>query len=126
MKRTWIGVGILIVLLVLSLGVTWAMDRIHGPIESDLNRAAEFALLGNWEMSTRFFHRAQAGWEKWEHFRGCFADHTPVEEISAGFRSLEIYCLAREESDFAARARELARKTAAVGEAHGLSWWNVL
>lgn len=125
MKRCWIGVGFLLVLLVISLTVTWVMDKIHAPIEQDLNRAAECAMQDDWEQGSRLFERARETWDRWEHVRFSFADHTPVEEISAGFRSLEVYCAAREDADFAAHCRELARKVAAVGEAHGLSWWNL-
>lgn len=126
MKRCWVGAIFLLVLLLVSLGVSWAMDRIHEPIGEDLNRAAELALLGNWEGSRQLFLQARGRWDEYEHVRACFADHTPVEEVDAGFRALEVYCLARETADFAAHARELARKTAAMGDAHGLSWWNVL
>lgn len=126
MKRCWIGAGFLLVLLLFSLGVSWAMEEIHQPIEEDLNRAAELALLGDWKRSQRLFLRARDQWEDYAHVRACFADHTPTEEVDAGFRALEVYALAREKADFAAQARALARKTAAMGEAHGLSWWNVL
>lgn len=126
MKRCWIGAGFLAILLAASLTVTWVMNTLHRPIEEDLNRAAELAASEDWEESARCFYRAKESWDKWEHFRFSFADHTPVEEISAAFGSLEVYCAAREKTDFAARCRELARKTAAVGEAHGITWWNML
>ena len=47
MKRCWFGAGLLIALLVVSLGVTWGMDKIHEPIAADLNQAAECAELGD-------------------------------------------------------------------------------
>lgn len=125
MKRCWIGVGFLVVLLCTSLAVSWGMEKIHKPIEQELNRAAECALREDWKQGSRHFERAKESWDRWEHIRFSFADHNPVEEISAGFRGLEVYRAAREETDFAARCRELARKVAAVGEAHGISWWNL-
>lgn len=125
MRRVWIGVIFLLALLVSSLTATWAMDRIHGPVEADLNRAAEQAMAGDWEEGTRLFTQARDRWDKWEHLRFSLADHTPVEEISAAFRALEVYCTDREDTEFAAHCRELARKTAAVGEAHSLTWWNI-
>ena len=126
MKRSWLGFGLLMVLLVLSLLVTWAMERIHGPVEQDLAAAAEAAQLGNWPMAQTYFDRAATHWEKWLHFRSCFADHSPVEEIDGMFSRLQIYCRLRENAAFAADCRELAEKVAAVGEAHGLVWWNIL
>jgi len=126
MRRSWIGLGMLLVLLVLGLLVTWAMDRIHKPIEQSLSAAAQAVQLGNWQQAEDHFGSAKARWDKWQHFRSCFADHSPVEEIDGIFARLELYCTAREDAAFAADCRELAKKVAAVGEAHGLVWWNIL
>ena len=125
MKRSWIGLGMLLVLLCGSGAVTWAMDRIHEPIAGDLKAAASYALLDDQPEAQKYALRAEEGWKKWAHFRACFADHTPIEEIDAGFAELDIYRLSDEETAFAASCGELARKVEAVGEAHGLVWWNL-
>ena len=88
MKRCWFGVGLLAVLLVASLSVTWGMEKIHRPITADLNQAAECAELGDWVNAESLSRRAEAAWNKWEHFRACFADHTPTEEVSAELAAL--------------------------------------
>lgn len=126
MKRCWIGLGLLLVLLAAGVAVTWAMDSIHDPIAEDLNQAAECILLGDWDSAERFFLQARGEWEKWENFRACFADHNPVEEIGANLAMAEIYRAAREDVAFAAACAEAAEKIEAVGDAHGLFWWNVL
>lgn len=126
MKQSWIGLGILVVLLGSSLLITWSMDRIHAPVAADLDQAAECALLGDWENADRFFRQARQNWETWQGFRGCFADHTPLEEIQSQFDLLAVYSLFRENAAFAAECRAQARRVDAVGEAHGLVWWNVL
>ncbi len=125
MKRCWIGVGLLLVLLVLAIGSTWAMGSIHEPIAQDLDQAAECAILGDWANAKAYFYRAKSKWEEDSHFRACLADHTPTEEIDAQFALLEAYCYAQEDVAFAGSCRELAKKTAAVGEAHELVWWNI-
>lgn len=126
MKRSWIGFSLLILLLLLSILVTAFMTRIHESIELDLQQSAECALQKDWGNAELFFRRARRNWDKWEHFRACFADHTPVEEIDANFAALEVYHLGREEAAFPAACRSLARQIAAVGEAHELVWWNLL
>ena len=70
--------------------------------------------------------RTEKNWKKSEQFRACLADHNPIEDIDAAFAMLEVYCAAEEETAFEGACRELARKVAAVGEAHALVWWNVL
>lgn len=126
MKRSWIGLGLLVVLLAVSLLVTFAMTRIHEPIEEQLLQAAECAMLGDWKNADLFYEGAKARWKQWERFRSCVADHTPIEEIDAAFASLTLYCRAREDLAFAAACSALARQIAAVGEAHEPVWWNLL
>lgn len=125
MKRSWIGFFLLLVLLAGSIVVTWAMARIHDPIEADLQQAAEYAMAGDWEKADRYFRQGYSRWETWAHFRACFADHTPMEEIEANFAMLEAYRDTKENAAFAAGCSQLARQVAAVGEAHGLVWWNL-
>lgn len=126
MKRSWIGFILLLVLLAASLFTTWKMTAIHEPIEAQLQQAAYWSSLDDWETAELFFQKAEKNWKKTEHFRACFADHNPVEEIDAAFAMLKVYCTAREEIAFAGGCRDLARKAAAVGEAHELVWWNFL
>ena len=126
MKRSWMGFALLVVLLLGSVLVTRQMDRIHRPIEGQLQQAAGKALEGNWEEARDLFLDAEKSWKTWEHFRSCFADHNPVEEIDGDFQMLQVMGLGGDRLAFAGGCRELARKVAAVGEAHELVWWNLL
>ena len=126
MKRSWIGFGLLLVLLVIGLLVTWGMDRLHDPIARELEQAASHGLKEDWSKAIPAAADAKTRWEKGCHFAACFADHTPMEEIDALFAQMEIYAAAEENTDFAAACAELARKVEAMGEAHGLKWWNFL
>ncbi len=126
MKRSWIGAGLLLALLAVGIWSAWKMVTIHDPLETMLNRAAEQALEENWDSAEYLFQQAKDCWESRETFRACFADHTPVEEIDGEFALLEVYLQTREHAAFAAGCRELARKTAAVGEAHGFNLKNLL
>lgn len=126
MKRSWMGCGLLLVMLAAGLLVTWAMGRIHEPIGEDLHQAAEHTMLGDWETAGHFFSRAESRWRRWEHLRASLADHAPAEDIDAAFAELSVYWAARENVAFAACCMELARRVEAVGDAHGLYWWNLL
>lgn len=124
MKRSWIGFILLVVLLLGCLWVTKTMADIHDPLESRLLQTARMATEGNWYQAEDLFQRAQREWERTAHFRGCFADHTPVEDIDAAFAMLQTVCAARDPVAFAGGCRSLARQVAAVGEAHELVLWN--
>ena len=126
MKRSWIGAGLLLLLLGAGIWSSRGMVTVHKPLETMLDRAAEQALAENWDSAEYLFRQAKDCWESREIFRACFADHTPVEEIEGEFALLEVYIRTRETTPFAAGCRELARKTSAVGEAHGLDLKNLL
>ena len=126
MKRSWIGFVLLIGLLLGGILVTGKMKRIHDPIEHQLQQAARYALDNEWDGAEKAFREAESNWEQQVHFRTCFADHNPVEEIDGNFELLAVFCDTRERITFAAGCRELARKVAAVGEAQELVWWNLL
>ena len=126
MKRSWFGFVMLLGLLLGSVLSSRAMVRIHGPMEEKLQLSAQCALDGDWHQAEAFFRQAQENWKKSEHFRSCFADHTPVEEIDGDFELLKVYCASRETVSFCGGCLQLARQVAAVGEAHELVWWNLL
>lgn len=126
MKRSWIGFFLLLALLAGCILVTWTMVRIHEPLEAKLLQAAKLAMEENWDHADLLFREARERWKETEHFRSCFADHTPVEDIDGDFEMLMVFCAARETLSFAGGCRQMARQIAAVGEAHTLVWWNLL
>ncbi len=126
MKRSWFGLSLLLLILISALAVTWAMGALHKPIARDLELAAESALRENWDSAMALAEAAEAHWAKWDSLRRCFADHSPIEDIESNFVRLGAYGAEEETAEFAAACRELARKVEAMGDAHGLSLWNVL
>ena len=125
MIRSWIGFGLLVVLLLGGIFVTKAMGTVHETVADSLVFAADRALQEEWGQAEAALRRAKSDWDRWEHFRACFADHNPVEDIDSSFALLETYCVTRENAAFAAECKRLARQTAAIGEAHALVWWNI-
>ena len=102
MKRCWFGLGLLVVLLGVSLAVSWGMDAVHRPIAGELRRAAVCAQAEEPEQAQAEFRKAQADWEKWAHFRGCFADHTPTEAVDQELAAARFAATLEEWPDFAA------------------------
>ena len=125
MKRSWLGLGLLLLLLVLSVATTAVMTRIHAEMALDLRQSSECALLGDWDNVQLFLKRANRSWEKWAHLRACFADHGETEDIDAALASLEIWQQTKDSAAYRAACAALTRQVEAVGEAHELTWWNV-
>lgn len=126
MKRGWIGLGLLLVLLAGGLLGTWGMTACHEPMAEDLEKAAAYALLGDWNRAESLAQTARADWEACWQFTAIFADHAPMEEIDGLFAQLEVYEDVRDAVPFAAVCKELSREVQAMGDAHGLNWWNML
>lgn len=126
MKRSWMGFVLLLVLLAAGLVTTREMVSGHEAVEENLDRAAACALLGDWEGAQGYFDKAEADWQARASLRACLADHGPAEEIDAFFSILRMQLVFREASAFTGGCLSLARQVAAVGEAHGLNWRNLL
>ena len=126
MKRGWIGVGLLTVILILGFLTSWWMGKTHSRIAVDLDRAAGYALAENWEQAAAYAQKAKNHWQKRWHFSAAFADHEPMENIDSQLSQLSFLASARDEVTFAALCAQLSRQMEAMGEAHSLNWWNLL
>lgn len=126
MKRLWIGLSILVVLLAGCCLIHTALARIHDPIAADLEQAAEAALMEDWATARDLAQHASIRWEKFHHFTAAFADHTPMDELDGLFAQLKIYAGMRENPHFSATCTHLSFLATAIAESHRLSWWNLL
>lgn len=126
MKRFWIGLVILALILLLSIALTLIMPRVHLPISRQLNDAADAAQTENWVQAEAL---ATAAFERWIACRGftaAVADHAPMEQIDSGFSQMNAFLLRREPNEFSAACASLARLVQAMADSQTLTWWNFL
>lgn len=126
MKRLWIGLSILVVLLAGCCLIHTALARIHDPIATDLEQAAAAALIEDWATARDLALHATTRWEKFHRFTAAFADHTPMDELDSLFAELRIYAGTRENPHFSATCTHLSFLATSIAESHRLSWWNLL
>lgn len=126
MNRLFVGLLILAVLLVSSLSVCIAMERVHRPIADALALAAQHALDGNAQAALAQAQIARARWEKYHRFTAAFADHSPMDEMDGLLAELRVYAQTSETTHFAATCAHLQFMATAMAESHLLSWWNLL
>ena len=126
MKRLWIGVGFLVVMLVLAILLTVVFDRIHTPFSEDLQKAADLAMAQEWEKATALTRQARADWLKYRELIAAVADHEPLEKMEYLLDQLEVYAQMRRTADFSAICVELAALADAMLESQSLTWWNFL
>ena len=126
MKRSWFGLGLLIVLLAASLLVTGYMERIHAPLAETVEQAARKAQEGDWGNANALAGKARACWEENWNVGAVFADHDPMEDINGLFAQLEAYAQAKDALGFASVCGLLKTQLEAMADAHGFVWWNLL
>lgn len=126
MKRFWIGICVLAVLLALGSGVTYFMETAHRPISHDLIQAAEAALAGDWDQALALSQNARQQWDICSDFTAAFADHSVLEEADALFAEIGVYAAAEDPVSFAAVCAQLSQLTKAIAESHWPKWQNLL
>ncbi len=126
MRRLWIGVSFLVVILTAGIVLTVAFVRIHRPLSQDLRQASQLAMEGAWEKATALTEQARADWMQYREMIAAVADHEPLEEMERLLEQLQVYAQQRRTADFASRCVELASLADAMLESQQLTWWNFL
>lgn len=126
MKRFWLGVSLLGVMVVLGC---WTGGKIMDtalPCAGQLDQAAALAMAEDWPGAKQAAERAQGRWQENRHFSACVTDHRALDEIDAIFEELQIYGAREDAESFAAGCVFLAEKFRDLGYSQELSWWNLL
>lgn len=126
MKRFWIGLAALALLLLIGVISGLAMERIHNNLADTLDRAADFVQDGQRSRAEETVKQASALWERHHHLAAAFADHEPLEQIDSLFARLEVYCRIGSDRDIADACVQLASLSRDVAESHGIGWWSLL
>lgn len=125
MKRSILGVFLLVGLLVLGLYTSSRMERRHTPIQDALNTASEKAEAEDWDMAFVLLNEATRRWEQGWDMDAALADHAPMKEIDSLFARLGVFCREENREEFSAGCRELSRLVQAMTDAHQPSWRNL-
>ncbi len=126
MKRLYIGASVLLLLLVLGLFVSFAINRMYAPIVTLLEDAAQTALREDLPAAVEKAEKAGALWKKCKRASATVADHTPMEDIDHLFAEAAVYASSEEVPHFAACCAQLAVMVRDMGNAHKLNLWNIL
>ena len=126
MKRIWIGIILLALLLGTGFWISNFMNQAHTPIAQDIRQAGNLALEERWSTAQAFSKRGQARWEKKWPVTAAIADHEPMEEIDALFAQLDAYAKTEDKVAYSALCAHLASLLEAVSQSHSLKWWNLM
>jgi hypothetical protein len=123
MKRIWLGLGLLVLLLVLGLTITRQMDQVHSDIADGLEKAARSE---NWTQAISQGQQARAQWEEHRRFTASFSEHKNIDQIDSLFAQLEVYENRADALSHAATCAYLSKAISALLDTHRLTWWNLL
>jgi len=126
MKRFWIGLVILMIILLLSTVMTVVMPRVHLPISQQLSDASQAAQTENWAQAETLAMEALSRWEAFRGFTAAMADHAPMEQIDSGFAQINAFLQRRDPNEFSAACATLARLVQAMADSQTFTWWNFL
>ena len=126
MKRMWIGISLLGVLMAAGIALCFCFDALHRPLSGELEAAGAAAIAGNWAQAVAKVDEAREKWEKFRPFTAAVADHEPLEEVDGLFSRLQVLADRRAVTEFAAECRQLAILTEAIADSQGLTWWSLL
>ena len=126
LRRFWIGVVVLSVMLASGIWLTVLFCRIHHPMASDLRSAAAAAQADDWKKATALAENARAEWEQYRYLISASADHEPLEQMEYLLDQLEVYAADRQKAAFAALCIRLANLAEAMADTQQIRWWNLL
>ena len=126
MRRTWVGIVLLALLLILGI---FSVLGIRGPLDAiadGLETASTLALSGSVADGAEDVQEALQLWTSARNAIAAFTDHDPLERIDAGFALLELYAAMGDNRNFSLVCLELSMQVRALGDAHSVRWWNIL
>lgn len=126
MKRLWIGVVLLGVMLAAGIGMLFFSRHFYRSFSDTLEQAADAAMAENWSAAGECARQATQQWQRWQRFFASSTDHEPVEEVSLLLSRLVLFEKARLAVDFADTCHSLSHLCEAIDESHSLKWWSVL
>ena len=126
MKRLWIGIAFLALLLAAGFGISAGMDDLQNEISRQLTSACQTALAGDLEQASAQANGAKEVWEQYRNLVAAVTDHEPMQEMDTLFAQLPIYYKTHSPLNFAAVCSDLSLLMQAIGENQALKWWGVL
>ncbi len=126
MKRFWIGICVLCLLLFGSWMAANYIERSYDPIGNELAQAVLAVQQGNWQQAEARISQAQQQWLVCRELTAIFCDHTILEEVESLFAEIRVYAANQEQVAFSTACGRLAVLAQAIAQSHSLMWQNFL
>jgi hypothetical protein len=126
MKRLWIAVFLLVIILAGTLWNISYLGRFTGELADVLTAAQAKAEADDWAGAASLTDEAFSLWESREPYLHITLFHSDTDEIYVGFREVMEYIGNREDGDYAAANAKLIAKLSLLYKMDQLNLENVL
>lgn len=126
MKRLWIAVGILLLILGTALGTGWWANQFTGDLTDRLEAAQELAGRGQWEKADEVTQQAYQLWQSKQFPLHVLMRHADTDQIYMSFREVEQFLNLREPDQYAAANAQLIAQLELLAEMEAPTLENVL
>jgi len=126
MKRLWIGVVLLGILVILGFGTSFGVSQVQRPMEKALQEAGKAALSGRWSEAEVLGRGAKEQWDTWYPFLASVTDHNVLEIIEGQLAELDAWYQKQRAAEYAAACYRIAALTRELADTHSTDWWNLL
>lgn len=126
MKRLWLGVTLLVLLLALGIGETVCVCKLTEPVSRKLFQASQAAREADLVSAQTLMEEARQEWQGHWAFLAAMNHHGPMEEIDGLFAQAQALLENGAASDVSACCARLGEMIRALGEAHSVNLRNLL
>lgn len=126
MRRLWLGIGLLVILLILGICATVMVHSFHLSLSRQLAQAGSAAQAGDWEQAHLLISQARSSWTTHRNAIAAAVNHEPMEEIEEYFANLMVYYQQRDRLGVNLCCAALSAITEALGESQSINWWSLL
>lgn len=126
MKRLWIAVAILVLLLAGSLVNGYYVQSLTERMTEQLEQAQDLAHQDQWDRAEQITQQTYEDWENHHFYLHTTLRHSDTDRISTGFRSVLQLLDQEEDAQYAAANADLVAQLELLAEMEQASLVNVL
>ena len=126
MKRLWIALCILILILGGTLGNSLFLSHITDGYGLRLSTAQELAVQGAWTNAAHLTQQVYEDWERRSFYFHVLLRHTDTDAVMLAFREVQEYLTLQETDQYTAANARLIAQLGLLGEMEQLNLKNVL
>lgn len=126
MKRLWIGVVLMALLLAGGIWEFRWLETTYKPAAAAIEQAEEMAQNRDLDGAAALTRSVQRTWNTKKHIAAAFVPHDMIDEIEGLFARLELYQAGGDAAAYAVSCTQLSMLLDALGNVYTPTWWNLL